>query len=141
MNGFFDADEFEVSTSSYTLDALEKEELFKAYPDPRFHFVLVCAAAGCPALIDRAYRGGTLEAQLNEQTRLALNSERHVRVDAASGEVHISEIFSWYETDFTRDGSSVLDFINRYRDARLPAGLKVSYIPYDWTLNDLKRKP
>ncbi len=50
--------------------------------------------------------------------------------------VSISEIFKWYETDFTSQGRTVLDYINQYRTEKTPMGFSIGYIPYDWTLND-----
>jgi len=141
VEGFFDSDTFTLSGTTFTLNQLEKEELFRIYPDPRLHFVLVCAAVGCPVLLDAAYRGNDLDTQLNRQTRQALNDERHVRIDAQAGALKVSEIFSWYEQDFTQNGRSVPEFIGDFRNAPLQSDLKVEYIPYDWVLNDVRRQP
>ena len=136
--GFFDRIKFEVSSKKYTLNDFEKGELFKQYPDARFHFVLVCAAIGCPELISEAYRGETLDDQLEERTRAVLNNVKHVRT---VGEKHeVSELFNWYEGDFTKGGTDVVGYINAYRNEPLDDSYKVGIITYDWQLNDLKKK-
>lgn len=143
-NGFFDRDKFQVSGESFTLNDLEKKDLFKKYPDARFHFVLVCAAIGCPVLIPEAYRAESLERQLVTQTRVALNSPRHVRT--TGGKLLVSELFSWYEADFTSrsfksGAASVAAYINQFRDDKVDTDARLDYITYDWQLNDQKKKP
>ncbi len=140
VRGFFDQATFEVASNPYTLNELEKETLFEAYPDARLHFVLVCAAVGCPELIPEAYRAGALDDMLAERTRIVLNNEKHVRTDASAERHQISELFSWYKQDFTEGGTDVVGYINQFRDDRLEEGYKVGFITYDWQLNDLKKK-
>ncbi len=135
LDGFFTGIDYTVAGQSLTLDQLEKETLYPAYTDARLHFVLVCAAVGCPALIPAAYRGDRLDDQLDRQTRAALNDPQHVRYDAASNTVHLSELFTWYEADFTHDHHSVIAFVNAYRTAPIPADAQQRAIPYDWALN------
>ncbi len=137
VNGFFDRSKFIVAGENKTLDDLEKRDLYVKYPDARLHFVLVCAALGCPELIEKAYRHTALEDQLNSQTNTALNNPVHVNLTSSGDEVQVSELFSWYKNDFDRDADSVIGFINRYRDEKLPAEIKIGYITYNWQLNDL----
>lgn len=139
-NGFFDRDKFQVSGKSQTLDDVEKRDLYVKYPDARLHFVLVCAALGCPQLINEAYRGNTLEEKLTTQTRHTLNNTYYVAPEASGNKVNVTELFSWYEKDFTRSGISVVQFINQYREDALPENIKVGYITYDWQLNDEKKR-
>ena len=138
-NGFFDRDKFQVSGKSQTLDEVEKGDLFVKYPDARLHFVLVCAAIGCPQLVKDAYRGDKLEEQLERRTQITLNSDFYVKAEGDS-KVNITELFSWYKKDFVTDGTTVIDYINKYRKAQLPADAKIGYIKYDWQLNDSKKK-
>lgn len=135
VEGFFDQAMHIVARQEMTLNDLEKKDLFGKFPDARLHFVLVCAAQGCPILISEVYTPSLLNEQLDRQTRLALNSPQHVRLDPTARKVFVSELFSWYEQDFTREGS-VIDFINGYRNEPIPADYSVEYIPYDWSLND-----
>jgi len=119
-----------------TLNDIENKMLRKVYPkEARFHFALVCAGLGCPPIINAAYKPATLEKQLQRQTTLAMDNPKFIRVNGSK--VKISQIFEWYKGDFTQFGSFV-EFINKYKTEKLPAGSKTSFYPYDWTLNDAK---
>ena len=133
--GFFDRNIYRIAGQVVTLNFIENELLRARYPnEPRFHFVLVCAGLGCPPLIDRAYRPETLDMQLEEQTRLALNNPDFIRTGGKK--TLVSQIFEWYGEDFKRVAGDLTEFINRYRNQPLAAGTKISFYPYDWTLND-----
>jgi Protein of unknown function, DUF547 len=138
--GFFDRAKHRVAGDSLTLNDIENNKLRKKYGDARIHFALVCAAKGCPELASRAYFAEKLGDQLDEQTHAALNSSKHVRVNPSTKNVLISEIFKWYETDFTMTRKTVIDYINQYRAEKIPADFSIDYIPYDWTLNDSSPK-
>lgn len=135
--GFFDITKHEIGGEQITLNDLEHKMLRAVFPkEPRFHFVLVCAGLGCPPIINRAYLPSTLDNQLKKQISLALNDSNFIQVNM--NKVKISQIFEWYKDDFTRDGKSLVDFINQYRTEKLPDTSKVSYYTYNWALNDIK---
>ncbi|WP_373518079.1 DUF547 domain-containing protein [Pricia sp.] len=137
IGGFFDREKRTIGGKEITLNDIENELLRSNFPDePRFHFVLVCGALGCPPIIAQAYMPATLDAQLEKQTKKALNDPQFIRVE--KNKVKVSQIFEWYEKDFTQDGQSIADFINKCRTEKLPDGAKVSYYAYDWTLNGIK---
>ena len=132
--GFFDKTKHEIGGKSVTLNGIENDLLRAKFPtEARFHFVLVCAGLGCPPIINTAYKPATLESQLQEQTVLALNNPNFIKVN--KNKAQISQLFEWYKGDFEQNGSTV-DFINAYRKEQLPENTKVSYYPYDWSLNE-----
>lgn len=134
--GFFDGNKNEIGGTSITLNDIENKLLRKNFPkEARFHFVLVCGGLGCPPIIAEAYMPSKLDTQLEKQTRLALNDPKFIQVN--KNKVKISQIFEWYKGDFEHDGK-VTDFINKYKSEKLPEKAKVSYYPYDWTLNEVK---
>lgn len=132
--GFFTKDKIVVARKETTLNDLEKEELLKKYGDPRYHFVLVCGANGCPPITNFAYTPEQLEEQLEQQTSLALNDKDFIQY--SNGDLKISEIFKWYTSDFGGNGRSVLNYINSYRKGQIPDGTKIKYYNYDWSIND-----
>ncbi|MEM9672338.1 MAG: DUF547 domain-containing protein [Cyclobacteriaceae bacterium] len=136
INGFFDKKKHQVAGESLTLNQLEKERLLKNHFDARAHFVLVCAALSCPPLADFAYQAEQLDEQIEEKTRQALNNPEFIRVNKGKKKVLVSKIFDWYKSDFTKDQSSVLAYINQYRDEKIPDSYKLGYYEYDWSLND-----
>ncbi len=135
INGFFDKNKHKVAGASLTLNELEKEHLLKDHFDARAHFVLVCAAMSCPPLASFAYQADQLDQQLEERTREALNNPEFIQVDKNKKKVRISKIFDWYKSDFTKNGASVLQYINQYRSEKIPESYKVGFYEYSWALN------
>ncbi|MEQ9301489.1 MAG: DUF547 domain-containing protein [Cyclobacteriaceae bacterium] len=135
VSNFFDSRAFSIQNKKISLNELEKDVLLKQTGDARLHFALVCAAKGCPQIIEQAYRPETLDAQLTEQTQEAMNSLIFTKVDAQAGTVQLSRIFEWYRSDFGGSDRDVLTFINLYRRTPLSTDTKISYYEYDWTLN------
>jgi len=132
--GFFDKTTHSLGGKNITLNDIEHKLLRGNFKDARFHFVLVCGAVGCPPLINKAYLPNTLNAQLETQTKIALNGS-FLRVDLKKKRVQASQIMEWYKEDFTRGGKNEIDFINAYRTEKLDSKFKLSYFPYDWKLN------
>ncbi|MEW2922226.1 DUF547 domain-containing protein [Muricauda sp. ANG21] len=137
VKGFFEKIQYQVGGQSLTLNDIENNLLRKVFPnESRFHFVLVCAGLGCPPIISKAYKPDTLDAQMEEQTKLAINNPDFIRIKGKK--VGISQLFEWYAEDFTRGGKSMLQYINQYRNEKLNNDAKLYYYPYDWRLNDTK---
>ncbi|WP_034918713.1 DUF547 domain-containing protein [Gillisia sp. CAL575] len=134
IEGFFNAKTHSLGQKSVTLDDIEKKFLLGNYPEEaRFHFVLVCAAKGCPPIIAEAYRPETLEKQLQQQTVKAMNASDFVKIQ--KDKVLFSELMKWYQKDFTSENSNLIDFANRFRKTPIPANLKIDFYTYNWELN------
>ncbi len=132
--GFFDKTKYNLAGKKITLNDIEHKLLRAQFNDARFHFVLVCGAVGCPPLINAAYLPNTLDAQLDAQTKKAINGS-FLRVNTKKKRVQASQIMEWYKGDFTMNGKTEIDFINKYRIQKLEGKYKLSYFPYDWKLN------
>jgi hypothetical protein len=128
------------------LDWVEHEQLRPRYAEPRVHAAVNCAAIGCPALRPEAFVAARLDAQLDDSMRRFLADRTRNRV--SGGRLEVSAIFRWYRTDFEqgRDGvHGVEGFLARYADALTDVPrervdlqqrtLRVTYLPYDWSLN------
>jgi len=123
-----------------TLNALEHELIRKNYPEPRVHFALVCAAIGCPILINKPYDATTLDDQLLEQTKLFLIDKEKNSIDTKKKTLMLSPIFDWFKEDFIAKSGSVIEFVNPYFDNQANKKYKIKYTHYDWSLNDLASK-
>ncbi len=134
IDGFFDKTKYDIGSKNITLNDIENEMLRSVIKDARFHFVLVCGAIGCPPLISEAYLPNTLDNQLDKQTNIALNGD-FLKVNTKKKRVEVSEIMKWYKEDFTMNGSNEIDFINTYRNEKVPNNFKISYFPYNWNIN------
>ena len=134
-DGFFDKTKHSLGGNNITLNDIEHKQLRAQFKDARFHFVLVCGALGCPPLISVAYLPNTLNEQMDEQTKIALNGS-FLKVNFKKKRVQGSEILKWYKEDFTMNGTTEIDFINQYRTEKIPSKFKLSYFPYNWKLNE-----
>jgi hypothetical protein len=116
----------------FTLDRLEHGTLRKkgAYDEPRIHFAVNCAAVGCPMLREEAYAAARLEAQLEEQARRFLSDRSRNR--HREGRLEVSKIFDWYREDF----APLERYLSRYADLLGGAAAPITFLEYDWTLND-----
>jgi hypothetical protein len=122
------------------LNTVEHKILRKDYTEPRLHFVLVCAAKGCPPLRSEAYVGARLEEQLVDQAKIFLADTSKNRIAASERVVYLSPIFKWYGSDFEKKSGSVLTALKPYWPGK--SGMlthddfKVRYTDYDWSLNE-----
>jgi len=132
--GFFDKTTYSLAGKQITLNDIEHKLLRAQFNDARFHFVLVCGAICCPPLINKAYFPNILEAQLETQTKIALNGS-FLKVNIKKKRVEGSEILKWYKEDFTMNGETEIDFINKYRTDQILNDFKLSYFSYNWNLN------
>ncbi len=119
-----------------SLNHLEKEVLIPEFKDPRVHFAINCASASCPPLRNAPYTAAKLNAQLEVQARAFANRGAGA-VEVSGSKARLSKIFDWYSADFKGSGDAI-GFLNRYRSEPIPAGAKLSYFDYDWSLNEAK---
>ena len=143
---------FKIAGQSKTLDNIEHDTLRVDFNEPRIHAALVCAAISCPPLRNEPYRAEKLDAQLDDQVRKFLNSPHGFRIDQKEGRVYLSSIFKWFGKDwkqsysaedkFTGNASerAVLNFVSNYlsrqdREYLAQGDYKISYLDYDWSLN------
>ena len=134
--GFFDESSYFLAGEQITINDIENEKLREVYHDPEFHFVLVCGALGCPPIIAVAYRSEILDVQMERQTRLALNNSDFIQVNPEEQKAFFSEIMKWYERDFIQQDISLIDFVNAYRDEKIPEDYEIDFYPYNWQLNE-----
>ncbi|HKZ08549.1 MAG TPA: DUF547 domain-containing protein [Methylomirabilota bacterium] len=134
-----------VGDREYALDEIEHDILRARYRDPRVHMAIVCASLSCPDLRGEPYVAERLEAQLADATRRFLANPTKGLHPAGDGRTaRVSAIFKWFAGDFGGpDG--VARFIRATADpavAERVRGLEgrgLSYLHYDWSLNDARR--
>jgi hypothetical protein len=120
------------------LDWIEHGKLRVSYKEPRIHFAINCASIGCPLLKNEAYTAGKLESQLTAATKGFLLEKNKNRYDAKSNTLHMSKIFDWFADDFIKDSGTVLKFVQKYSDEKIPDNAKINYTDYDWSLNEVR---
>lgn len=125
---------FTIGGAKTSLDNIEHGTLRKKYDDPRIHFALVCASISCPRLRNEAFTAAKLESQLDDQGRDFLNNTTKNKV--AKDAAQLSNYFNWYKGDWTDNGQSVEKWVNKYSTTKITSGTKISYLDYNWNLNE-----
>lgn len=132
-----------------SLDFIEREVLRRRFADPRIHFALNCSARSCPPLRAELYFPERIDEQLDDACRTYVNNPEAVFV--REGELFVSKIFRWYADDFEQGAEAFVrhwagpELLRQMDEAMEGAGgagkLRVRYLSYDWSLNDLARVP
>ncbi len=124
---------FKIGGVETSLDEIEHEILRKQFNEPRIHFAINCASVSCPPLKNEAFTAAKLDVQLNEMASRFINDPK--RNDLTADHPRLSRIFSWFEGDFTRNGS-LTDYINQFADTKIQSDAIIDFMPYDWSLNE-----
>ncbi|MCY7350379.1 MAG: DUF547 domain-containing protein [Cytophagaceae bacterium] len=135
-SGPFNKKYFKIGGKDMSLNNIEQDIVRKEFNEPRIHFALVCAAISCPKLRNEAYVPAKLDAQLADQAKDFLNNPKKNAI--SKEKVSVSKIFDWYKDDFGKSDENVVKFINKYSSAKANGDANVSYMKYDWNLNDQK---
>lgn len=136
VNSVWDIKFISIGGKKYDLNMIEHRILRSRFHDARVHAAINCASNSCPALRSEAYVAARLDYQLTDAMHGFVNDTARNRVSEGSAEV--SEIFSWFSGDFTRDAGSIRNYLNQYADVKFSGKGAVAHLPYDWHLNDSK---
>lgn len=139
--GFFKEPNYTVGGKAMSLDDIEHKTIRPEFKDPRVHAALNCASTSCPPIVAEAFVPAKLNGQLEQAFRAFARDKARNTIDEATGAVALSSIFDWFKDDFTAQGG-VATYLGRALDpgpaaavkAAFAAG-KVTYLPYDWSLN------
>lgn len=137
-----------------SLDEIEHELIRQpgVFDDPRIHAAVVCASIGCPGIRNEAFIAEKLDTQLEDSMRRFLADRNRNRYNASTDRLEVSKIFDWYGGDFSgyRSFPSVASFLGAYagllsdeKNVQLRIGdgaIAISYLDYDWRLNDYRRQ-
>ena len=134
VNTPWDIKFIKVGNERLDLNNIEHGILRKKFEDPRIHMALVCASKSCPILLNEAYEPAQLDDQFAKQTRAFLADPYRNKISANKAE--LSMIFKWYEMDFNKNEKTVTDFVNQYSPVKIKPDAKISYVEYDWSLNE-----
>lgn len=139
----FERQLFAIGGEKYSLDKMEKDILLgdgfreKGWWDARVHFTVNCASVGCPPLRRQIYTADNIDKLLAENTRAALNTHYHLRVEGET--LYLTELFKWYEDDFVDAAGSVREFVKAHADQTVAEKIgstgRIRHIDYDWRLN------
>ena len=133
---FFKFTEYNIGGMHISLYDYENK-IIRPMGDPRVHFALNCMVVDCPRLPNTPFIPEKLDSQLNDAAIEFLNDPKKVFVDHLKQEVMVSEILKFYEEDFvnSKQATSLLEYVNRFRKEKIPSSYKVEFFKYDWTVN------
>lgn len=153
-SGFFLFQQVTFGNKMISLYAVEHQVIYARFVDPRVHFALNCASIGCPRLPRQAFSAEHLDEQLDHEARKFLSEERNFAIDHEEKTVWLSSIFDWYEGDFLQwyesrfpsKKAKLLDYLALYvsperaEELKRAARYQIRFVPYDWRLNDQRRR-
>ena len=119
-----------IGGKKYSLEDIEKKVLIGKFKEPRIHFAINCAAKSCPPLKNRAWKGSSLNSDLDRASKNFINNTSYNEIEKKTAK--LSQIFNWYKGDF----SDVNAFINKYANTQITGKTKVSFNEYNWNLNN-----
>lgn len=129
---------WKVGGQSRSLNDVENK-ILRPMGDARIHFSIVCASKGCPPLLNRAFSGGSVDQLLDQLADAFANSGVNTQFNSDTNQIKTSHILDWFSSDFSTTFGSVKGFFLRYVKV-IPTdqvqGMRVSFVPYDWTLNE-----
>ena len=112
-----------------------EHKILRKLNEPRIHFAINCASTSCPPLQNQAFTTNILEQQLQEATVNFINSPKYNKI--TKDKLSLSLIFKWYKKDFTANGS-LTDYISQYHKEDIDENPTITYLDYDWSLNENK---
>ena len=132
---FFSTRDLVVAGERVSLEQLEHTIIAPTFKDPRIHFALNRASAGCGPVLNRAFAAATLNADLTAITRAFLSENPNgVRVSSDGKSAEVSPLFHWFQDEFDR--GDVRGYINRYRAEPLQPETIISFLAYNWERNE-----
>ena len=131
-----------VGDDEVSLNDIE-HKILRKMREPRIHFAIVCASISCPKLINEAYTAAKLDKQLAANARDFFADRGKFQYDASGSRISISPILKWFGEDFGANTAAQMATVSPYlpADAQKLARsgrARVSYLDYDWGLNDQK---
>ena len=135
VNTSWDIKFIKIGTEELDLNNIEHQKIRGQFNEPRIHFAVNCASVSCPKLLNEAYSTNKLNAQLTKQTKLFL-SDKTKNDLSDSNQPKLSKLFDWYKGDFSKNGVSLSDFINKYSDTKISKSATTGYLEYNWNLNE-----
>ena len=158
ISGVGDTAYVELAGRPVSLKQIE-EVLIGEFGDPRVHFALSRATMGGPQLSADPYAADSLYVMLERAAHAFVNDGDKVRVNITRGRLYVSEIFEEGAADFaieTAPAGETPEWLKAYkkktrgfisfiaprvdvqtRGAIESRGLKIDYLKYDWSLNEL----
>ena len=138
------AERWNIGGTTLSLEQIEHDYLRARFREPRIHFAVNCASAGCPPLRAEPYDAERIDEQLEAQARRMHGDPRWFELDAGRGVLRLTMLYSWYAGDFAQVAGSAPAYAARFSPPlreMLERGDEpdIEWIDYDWSLNSAGR--
>ena len=126
-----------IAGTQLSLDDIQNRIIRAIWNDPRTHYALNDGTIGGANLSKQAFKGATIDSQLNQAASEYINSLRGIQV--IGGKLIVSRIYDWYLNDFGGNELDLIAHLSHYANEPLRHNLQHlstinSYI-YNWHLN------
>ncbi|GAB2196059.1 DUF547 domain-containing protein [Sessilibacter sp. MAH4] len=114
-----------------------ENKVIRPLGEPRVHFALNCMVKDCPRLPQQPFSAEHLDKELDAAAHEFFDKPVHFRLDSETKRAYVSEILKFYTEDFVESGKKkdLPIYINQYLSEKIPQDYKVSFIDYDWHIN------
>ena len=126
----WDVKRISIGNKKYSLNNIENDIIRPHFKDARIHFAVNCAAKSCPPILNAAFSGKTLDAQLDAVTKKFINNTKFQSITPSR--LTLSKIFEWYAADF----GEIVTFMNKYSTIKINKNAQVTFREYNWALNE-----
>lgn len=154
--GAFERTKHRAAGRSLTLDEIEKT-ILPEFKEPRLHLALGRGAIGSGRLRSEAFTADRIAAQLDDVQKEFVTEQAMLKIDRTGGTISVTSIVSWNAAAFidaydkSADGPfaerspierALVAFIRPHllpleREFVQKNEFRVTYHPFDWSLNDL----
>lgn len=124
-----------VGGATYSLDYIEHKILRRWHDDPRIHVGLNAGSKSGPKFANYIYTEKNVDQKLETSMKNFINDTTKNKV--SNNKLEISKIFDWYKEDFTYK-TTIIEYINKYATVKANDDAVVTFLEYDWALNDQK---
>lgn len=124
----------EIEGQKYDLNNIEHGILRKQFNEPRIHVGVNCASISCPNLPTYAFTADELDKQLNKRMIAFLSDTTKNKITRDS--IKVSKIFNWFKGDFTKNGQTLVEFLQPYTKITIKSDADIEYLDYNWNLNE-----
>lgn len=124
----WDVKRYTLGGKKLSLNDIENQ-ILRPMGDARIHFAINCAAKSCPPLLNKAFSANNVIELLESRTKQFINSSANVLKPT---DIKVSKIFDWYGKDF----GNIAEFIAKYAKTKVKSTANISFMDYDWRLNE-----
>lgn len=149
-DGFLDIGPWEnerltIMNKRFSLHDIEHGVIRPLWVDtPEVHYIINCAAAGCPNISQQAYTASNINMLMQRAAKDYVNDSLRGVIIHPDGRLSLSKIYSWYLDDFGGSQASIIDHLKLYADPDLKNILEnkttIDHTFYDWSLNDTRNQ-